>query len=214
MLNNDTTINGVLSLKNGFWHKSMDIIERLYFSASGTSFFHSGLSAGNGSGFVFRSYAHSDILTIDYSGSISCTGAITTGNFNSFLGGLRINGSDTANTIWQNTGNLSISANTGNNIDFSIGNGTERMKINNNGEVSINGKQGTTNIALIVTDATNATLKIGFPSSGNIGIGGNQGHHLNFGYFSTNADTVYTSQMILNTSTGNVGIGTNIPREN
>ncbi len=98
MLNNDTTINGVLSLKNGFWHKSMDNIERLYFSASGTSFFHSGLSAGSGSGSVFRSYAHADILTIDNSGSISCTGAITTGNFNSFLGGLRVNVSDTGNT--------------------------------------------------------------------------------------------------------------------
>ena len=52
-----------------------------------------------------------------------------------------------------------------------------------NGVVSINGKQGATNTALIVTDATNATLKIGFPSSGNVGFGGNQGHHLNFGYF-------------------------------
>jgi hypothetical protein len=52
--------------------------------------------------------------------------------------------------------------------------------------VSINGKQGATNTALTVSDATNATLKIGFPSSANIGFGGNQGHHLNFGYFSTN----------------------------
>ncbi len=87
---------------------------------------------------------------------------ITTGNFNSFLGGLRINGNDTGNTIWQNTGNLGISANTGNNIIFSIGNGTERMRINDNGVVSINGKQGTTNTALIITNATNATLKLVF----------------------------------------------------
>ncbi len=52
-----------------------------------------------------------------------------------------------------------------------------------NGLVSINGKQGATNTAFIVSDSTNATLKIGFPSSGNIAFGGNQGHHLNFGYF-------------------------------
>jgi hypothetical protein len=101
---------------------------------------------------------------------------------------------------------------TGANHVFYVGT-TERMRINNNGVVSINGKQGATNTALTVSDATNATLKIGFPSSGNIGFGGNQGHHLNFGYFSTNADTLYTSQMILNTSTGNVGIGIDNPRE-
>ncbi len=40
---------------------------------------------------------------IDNDGNVTCKGAITTGKFNSFLGGLRINGSDTANTIWQNT---------------------------------------------------------------------------------------------------------------
>ncbi len=39
---------------------------------------------------------------------------------------------------------------------------TERMRINNNDVVSINGKQGATNTALTVSDATNATLKIGF----------------------------------------------------
>jgi hypothetical protein len=67
------------------------------------------------------------------SGNVTCSGFITTGNFNSFLGGLRINGSDTGNTIWQNTGNLGISANTGNNITFAIGNGGEKMRVNASG---------------------------------------------------------------------------------
>jgi hypothetical protein len=40
-----------------------------------------------------------------------------------------------------------------------------------NGVVSIDGKQGTTNTALIVTDSVNATLKIGFPSLRNIAFG-------------------------------------------
>ena len=76
-------------------------------------------------------------FNIDSSGNVNIKGAITTGNFNSFLGGLRINGSDTGNTIWQNTGNLGISANTGNNIVFYIGNGSERMRINSAGNVGI-----------------------------------------------------------------------------
>ncbi len=77
------------------------------------------------------------ISNVVINGNVTCTGKITTGNFNSFLGGLRINGSYTGNTIWQNTGNLRISANTGNNITFAIGNGSERMRINSSGNVGI-----------------------------------------------------------------------------
>jgi hypothetical protein len=74
---------------------------------------------------------------IDNDGNVTCKGAITTGNFNSFLGGLRMNGSDTGNSIWQNTGNLGISANTGNNITFAIGNGGEKMRKTSAGNVGI-----------------------------------------------------------------------------
>ena len=85
----------------------------------------------------YNSNYNDPTFNIDSSGNVNIKGAITTGNFNSFLGGLRINGSDTGNTIWQNTGNLGISANTGNNITFSIGNSSERMRINSAGNVGI-----------------------------------------------------------------------------
>ncbi len=77
------------------------------------------------------------ISNVVINGNVTCTGNITTGNFNSFLGGVRINGSDTGNTIWQNTGNLGISANTGNNITFAIGHGSERMRITNGGRIGV-----------------------------------------------------------------------------
>jgi hypothetical protein len=85
----------------------------------------------------YNSNNNDTTFNIDSSGNVNIKGAITTGNFYSFLGGLRINGSDTGNTIWQNTGNLGISANTGNNIIFYIGNGLERMRINNSGRIGV-----------------------------------------------------------------------------
>ncbi len=51
-----------------------------------------------------------------------------------------------------------------------------------------------------------------FYSSGNISIGGNQGHNLNFGCFSANADTSFTQQITLNTTTGKVGIQSTNPQ--
>ena len=76
-------------------------------------------------------------FTVD-NGNVTCTGQISNGS-NSYIyaGGLRIGGHDTGNTIWQNTGNLGISANTGNNILFHIGNGLERMRINNSGRIGV-----------------------------------------------------------------------------
>jgi len=77
-------------------------------------------------------------ILIDAANNVTCTGQFSNGS-NSYIyaGGLRIGGHDTGNTIWQNTGNLGISANTGNNIVFYIGNGSERMRINSAGNVGI-----------------------------------------------------------------------------
>jgi hypothetical protein len=89
--------------------------------------------------------ADPDIITEVFSvdmGNVTCTGQFSNGPNNYlYAGGLRIGGHDTGNTIWQQTGNLGISANTGNNIIFYIGNGLERMRILNNGNIGI----GTTN---------------------------------------------------------------------
>jgi hypothetical protein len=77
-------------------------------------------------------------ILIDAANNVTCTGQISNGS-NSYIyaGGLRLGGFDTGNTIWQNTRNLGISANTGNNIIFYIGNGSERMRINSAGDVGI-----------------------------------------------------------------------------
>ena len=75
---------------------------------------------------------------LDVNGNIKCTGTITNGS-NSYIyaGGLRLGGFDTGNTLWQNSGNLGISANTGNNITFAIGNGGEKMRVSSVGRVGI-----------------------------------------------------------------------------
>jgi hypothetical protein len=93
--NNNITINSVLSVKNDIWHKSVDNIDRIYYSESGTSFFHSGSSTAGGSGFVFRSYAQSDILTIGNDGALSIAGTTYANgenlNFPSTLNQYKIN---------------------------------------------------------------------------------------------------------------------------
>jgi hypothetical protein len=93
------------------------------------------------------------------------------------------------------------------NADWS-GNGNDILKLGYDGSVivlgnlTVNGYVGNTHTSFYCTDAINAQYKICFYSSGNVGMGGNQGHHLNFGYFSTNANTSFTPQMTLNTSSG------------
>jgi hypothetical protein len=64
------------------------------------------------------------LFTVLPDGNISCTGGLTTGNSNSFLGNLRINGTDYGNTLYQNTVNYdigistNISSTSGGNINF------------------------------------------------------------------------------------------------
>jgi hypothetical protein len=83
------------------WHKSIDNVDRFWYNNNGTSFFHSGNVA---TAFVFRNFAQSDIFSINNNGEASCTGSF-------FAGGLRVNGGDYGNTIYQ--GSTTVGANIG-----------------------------------------------------------------------------------------------------
>ena len=96
-----------------------------------------------------------DILQISNAGNITCSGSFTNGSTSyMYAGGLRLCGYDTGNAIWQDTGDLGISANTGNNIKFGIGNGGEKMRIKSNGYVGI----GTTDPKSLLTINTPPTV--------------------------------------------------------
>ncbi len=155
-------------------------------------------------------------MRIDSTGNVTCTGnlgvgsAAATNGINLNLAAeiyTRIEGSSTNN----HTKALSIGGYGLFEMD-APGVVVGRFKIDNNGVVIINGKQGATNTAVIVTDSVNATLKIGFPSLRNIAFGGHPDHDLNFGYFSANADTSFTPQNKLIASTGRVGISNTNPQ--
>jgi hypothetical protein len=121
------TINNSLYMKTGVWHFSTENQRRFYFENAGITYF------GGGNGYVFRNAADNvDILTITNTGTITNS---STSYINA--GGLRLGGFDTGNSIWQNTGNLGISANTGSAITFAIGNGSEKMRVHTNGYVGI-----------------------------------------------------------------------------
>ena len=107
---------------HNIWHQSNDGILRFYYENNGTTYFHSGNTGSDG--FKFRNFIHSDIFIITDAGNVSCTGSISNGSTSyMYAGGLRLNGTDTGKTIYQNIGNLGITANTGYNITFAIGSG-------------------------------------------------------------------------------------------
>ncbi len=89
------------------------------------SIFHSGNTGSEG--YKNRIFAHVDVLTITDAGNVSTTGGLTISSGNNFLSGLRINGADTSNTIYQATGNMAITTNT---TDINIGMNTYGYKIN------------------------------------------------------------------------------------
>jgi len=118
--------------------------------------------------------------TINASYKLNVGGAINaSGNSNSYLGGLRINGFDTGNTIWQDTGDLGISANAGYNMKFSIGNGGEKMRIKSNGNVGINTTDPQTTLqvngtANITNGSAAGIIKM---QSGSLTIGGTNANY-------------------------------------
>ena len=97
------------------------------------------------------------IYSVVLNGNVTCAGSFTNGATSYiYAGGLRLGGFDTGNTIWQDTGDLGISANTGNNIKFAIGNGSEKMRIKSDGNVGI----GTNNPTNIFQVGDGARLRI------------------------------------------------------
>ena len=129
-----STFNGSTYFKTNIWHYSTDSKQRLYFSDNSTTY----IQGQSTTPIIFRNNANADLGNFSSAGDFTATASISTGA-SSYLyaGGLRIGGMDTGNTLWQSTGNLGISANTGNNITFAIGNGGEKMRINNFGNVGI-----------------------------------------------------------------------------
>ena len=79
-LNNATTINGILSVKNDVWHQSNDNIYRLYFAATGTTYICSGGAAADNGLVVFSSLAsggYTTNLAIKNNGDTSIRGSLT-----------------------------------------------------------------------------------------------------------------------------------------
>jgi hypothetical protein len=72
------------------------------------------------------------------------------------------------------------------------------------------GTSGTSGVQIQGTDTTNATWRIGTPSTDVIGIGGNRGHNVTFGNYGS-GNTSYTEFMRIDSSEQHVGIGTSTP---
>ena len=112
-VNGSANINGILTVLKNNWIMSSDNIARIYFEDNSKLYFHSG--ATSGIAYIFRSFNQlTDILTIDNSGNVVSTGSITSSSGYSYFNGLRINGGDTGNSIYQAIGDLGITTNTTN----------------------------------------------------------------------------------------------------
>jgi hypothetical protein len=72
------------------------------------------------------------------------------------------------------------------------------------------GTSGTSGVQIEGSDTTNATWRIGTPSSGVIGIGGNSDHKVTFGYYG-GGNVSYTEFVRIDSSEQHVGIGTSTP---
>jgi len=118
------TMDNLITLPNNIWSiRTADLIDRIFFSNSGTTFFHSGNT--NGNGFIFRNTAQSvDILTLADNGNLTASGNIR-GNslisgdasYQLLIGGPTASAAATIQTIQQGVGNnqnLTLQATAGN----------------------------------------------------------------------------------------------------
>ncbi len=150
------------------------------------------VATGSGNHIFYTTDSKTQRMIIDSSGCVgigtgtnasyrlNLLGAINaSGNSYSFFGGLRINGVDTGNTIWQETGDLGISANTGYNMKFYIGNGGERMRIKSNGYVGINNTDPQTHLQVNGLANINNGSPVGttYMQSGSLTIGGTNANY-------------------------------------
>ena len=121
-------------------------------------------------------------------------------------GGMWINSANAAGSIILATGGSATT--------------NERMRIDASGNVVIGTStplaatkttiQSSSIIQIGGTDTANATWRIGTPSLSLIGIGGNSNHSVSLGYYDT-GNTTFTSRLLVEATTGNVGIGTASP---
>lgn len=105
-------------------------------------------------------------VTVDTSqnvgiGTASPAGKLDVASGNSYLGGLRLNGANTTDTIYQATGDIGVSAATAANIKFNT-NGAERMRILTTGNIlSLSGGSTTatgTGIAFPATQSASSDV--------------------------------------------------------
>jgi hypothetical protein len=162
---------------------------------------------------------HDDAVTLFHNGSsklattstgIDVTGGVTT-NANSYLNGLRVGGADTGNTIYQPTGDLSISSASGS--IFLKPSGTTALTANSSGNVGIGTSspseklhvQGDGADILLTDSAGGQTAKLGATGSNNGLLELNNSAHVGTVFLNSSGDSYLNG--------GNVGIGQSSPLE-
>jgi hypothetical protein len=92
----NTTINGVLKLKNDVWHTSIDGINRLYYSANERSYYCCG--ANSTIGHLFMNSVYSEVFSIYNNGNVSIGGIDPTSFKLAVNGAIRMSSFDIVNS--------------------------------------------------------------------------------------------------------------------
>jgi hypothetical protein len=92
----NTTINGVLKLKNDVWHTSIDGINRLYYSANERSYYCCG--ANSTIGHLFMNSVYSEVFSIYNNGNVSIGGIDPTTFKLAVNGAIRMSSFDIVNS--------------------------------------------------------------------------------------------------------------------